>query len=51
MPDRFGVVSFAALDQSGDFPSKDIGGRAAIAADCIGVAHAFRTIGHRGRGR
>jgi hypothetical protein len=45
MPDRFGVVSFEALDQSGDFPSENVGDRAAIAADRIGIARAFGTIG------
>src|SRR4051812_42456889 len=45
MPDRFGVVGLAVLDQSGDFPLQDIGDRAAIAANRIGVGHAFGAIG------
>ena len=45
MPDRFGVIGLAALDQFGNFPPENIGNRAAIAADGIGVADAFGPVG------
>src|SRR3954453_3363248 len=45
MPDRFGIVGLAVLGESGDFPSQDIGDRAAIAPDRVGVAYAFGAIG------
>ena len=45
MPDRFGVVGLAALDQFGDLPPQDVGNRAAIAADRIGIADAFGPVG------
>ena len=45
MPDGFGVVGFAALDQFGNLPPENVGDRAAIAADGIGVANAFGSVG------
>ena len=45
MPDRLGVIGFAALDQFGDLPPEDVGNRAAIAADGVGIADAFGPIG------
>jgi hypothetical protein len=45
MPDRFGVVGLAALDRPGNFPSQDVGDRAAVAADGLGIADAFSAVG------
>ena len=45
MPDGLGVVGFAALDQFGNLPPENIGNRAAIAADGVGVANTFGPVG------
>ena len=45
MPDRLDVVGLAALDQLGDLAPQDVGDRAAVAADRVGVADAFGAIG------
>ena len=45
MPDGFGVVGLASLDQCGDFAPENVGDGAAIAADGVGIAHAFGAIG------
>ena len=44
MPDRLGVVGFPAFDQFRDLAPEDIGDRAAIAADGVGVAGAFSPV-------
>ena len=45
MPDGFGVIGFAALDQFGNLPPENVGNRAAIAADGISIADAFSPVG------
>ena len=45
VPDGFGIVGLAALDQFGNLPPENVGNRAAIAADGIGVANAFGPVG------
>ena len=44
MPDGLGVVGLPALDQFGDLPPEDVGNRAAIAADGVGIARAFSPV-------
>src|SRR5690348_14090688 len=45
MPDRFRIIGFVARDQPGNFTSENVGHRAAVAADRIGIADAFSAIG------
>src|SRR5712664_4121212 len=44
MPNGLGIIGFAALDQFGDLPPENVGNRAAIAADGIGIADAFSPV-------
>jgi hypothetical protein len=45
MPDALRVVGFAAFDQLGDLAPEDVGDRATIPTDSLGIANAFGTIG------
>ena len=44
MPDGLGVVGLPAVDQFRDLPPEDVGNRAAIAANGVGIARAFSPI-------
>jgi len=44
LPNGLGIIGFAALDQFRDLPPESVGDCAAIAADCVGIADAFRPI-------
>src|SRR5262249_15185085 len=45
MPDAFSVIGFVAFYQLRDFAPENIGDRAAIPADSVGVANALGTVG------
>jgi hypothetical protein len=45
IPDGFSVIRLAALDQLGNLSPERIGDRATIAADRIGIADTFGSIG------
>src|SRR5262249_41474045 len=45
MPDALCVIGFAAFDQLRDLAPEDVGDRATVPADSVGVACAFGTIG------
>jgi hypothetical protein len=45
MPDRFGIVGLACLDERRHLAAKDVGNRAAVAAHGVGVARALGAVG------
>ena len=44
MPNRLGIIGFAALNSLWDLPSDDVGNRTAIAADGIGITDALSPV-------